>query len=214
MMDIPIKTKVECIDGPCGKSTHLIVDPDSGKLTHFVVKDKNLSDSLSRPDRLVPVEKVVDTAGGVIRLNCTRAEVERMPPFTNIHYVQKGIPDYADSSVGGFQVTEPLPPTPKDSWTVKTEEEYLPSGELALSQDMVVKTKEGKVGQVDGLIVDPEGGEITHLLMRKGHLWGAKDVMVPVSAIANSDEGNVYLKIDKQAIKDLPSIPLKAHIGG
>ena len=99
------------------------------------------------------------------------------------------------------------------TWTRKVEDEHIPSGELALSQDMAVKTKEGKVGQVDGLVVDPDSGEITHLLMRKGHLWGAKDVTVPVSAIADADEGNVYLKIDKQTIQDLPTVPLKPHFG-
>jgi len=214
MTDIPIKAKVECSDGPCGKSTHLIVDPDSGKLTHFVVKGKNITDTPDRPDRLVPVEKVVDVSSGLIRLDCTIEEVAAMPPFTSIHFHQKGIPDYGDSiTAGGIQVSEPLPPTPRDSWTVKIEDEHIPSGELAVSQDMVVKTKEGKVGQVDGLVVDPEGGEITHLLMRKGHLWGAKDVTVPVSAIEKTDENNVYLKIDKEAIKDLPSIPLKPHFG-
>ena len=213
MMDIPIKTKVECIDGPCGKSTHLIVDPDSGKLTHFVVKDKKLADAPHRPDRLVPVEKVRDTTGGVIRLNCTREEVAGMPPFTSIHFIQKGIPDYGDSVVGGTQISEPLPPTEAYTWARKVEDEHVPSGELALSQDMAVKTKEGKVGQVDGLVVDPDSGEITHLLMRKGHLWGAKDVTVPVSAIADADEGNVYLKIDKQTIQDLPTVPLKPHFG-
>jgi sporulation protein YlmC with PRC-barrel domain len=179
-------------------------------LTHFVVKGKKITDMPDRPDRLVPVEKIISADGGVIRLDCTIEEVAAMRPFTAIHIVQKGIPDYADSVMsGGMQVSEPLPPTPKDSWTVKHEDAYVPAGEVALSQDMVVKTKEGKVGQVDGLVVDPEGGEITHLLMRKGHLWGARDVTVPVSAIEKTDEENIYLNIDKAAIKQLPSVKLR-----
>jgi len=214
MTNISIKTKVECSDGPGGKVTHLIADPDSGKLTHFVVKGKKITDAPDRPDRLVPVEKVLDASGGVIHLNCTMAEVSAMPPFTSIHFVQKGMPDYADSVMpGGIQVSDPLPPTPKDSWTTKKEDEYVPSGEVALSQDMVVQTSEGKAGQVDGLVVDPDSGEITHLLMRKGHLWGAKDVTIPVSAIENADEENVFLKIDKAAIQALPTVPLKRHGG-
>jgi len=161
----------------------------------------------------VPVEKVVDVSSGLIRLDCTIAEVAAMPPFTSIHFHQKGIPDYADSyGGGGTRVTQPLPPTPKDSWTITHEDENVPAGEVTLSQDMAVKTGEDKVGQVDGLVVDPDGGEITHLLMRKGHLWGARDVTIPVSAIQKADEENIYLNIDKAAIKQLPSVKLKPHL--
>ena len=48
MTDIPIKARVACTDGPGGKSTHVIADPASGKLTHVVVKDKELA-RFSRP---------------------------------------------------------------------------------------------------------------------------------------------------------------------
>jgi hypothetical protein len=41
MTELQIKAKVECSDGPCGKSTHLVADVESGKLTHFVVKNNN-----------------------------------------------------------------------------------------------------------------------------------------------------------------------------
>jgi len=209
MADIHTKMKVECSDGPCGKSTHLIVDPASGKLTHFVVKGKNLADS---PDRLVPIEKVVDATRGVIRLNCTIEEVSAMPPFTTIHIIHKGVPDYADAYEVGSHIVDLRPPVEAYSWNIKAELEQVPAGEVALSQDMVVQTSEGKAGQVDGLVVDPESGQVTHLLMRKGHLWGAKDVTIPISAIEKGDEGIIYLKIDKEAIKQLPSVKLKPHI--
>jgi sporulation protein YlmC with PRC-barrel domain len=203
MTDIPIKAKVECTDGPCGKSTRVIADPDSGKLTHVVIEDKKLPDS---SDRLVPVEKIADTTGGVIRLNCTRDELAGLPPFTTVHYVQKEIPDYAGSYVAG----EPLPPVPEDTWVDEAKEEHIPAGELALSRGMAVKSKGSKkVGQVDGLVVDPDSGEITHLLMREGHLWGKKDVALPVSAIDFLDADTVYLKLDNAAVKDLPTVPVK-----
>ena len=205
MANIQTKMKVECSDGPCGKSTHLVVDPESGKLTHFVVKGKNLADS---PDRLVPVEKVVDATGGVIRLDCSIAEVAAMAPFTTIHIIHSGRAYYADESES--RLIDSLPPIDAYAWNVKAELEKVPTGEVALSQDMVVQTKEdGKVGKVDGLVVDPDSGKVTHLLMRKGHLWGARDVTIPVSAIEHADEENIYLNIDKEAIKQLPSVKLK-----
>jgi len=210
MSDITINSKVECKDGPCGKSTHLIVEPESGKLTHLVVKDKKLTNS---PDRLVPVDVVGDTTGDVIRLNCTREELERMPPYTTVHYVSRSTPDYGSSYIAGRPAANPMPSLPKDTWVEKVQDEHLPQDELDISRDMDVKTGGSKVGKVDGLVVDPDNGEITHLLMRKGHLWGVKDMCVPITAIDSVSGDEVHLRIDKKAIKELPSIPLKPHLG-
>ncbi len=63
--------------------------------------------------------------------------------------------------------------------------------------------------QVDELVVDPDSGKITHLLMRKGHLWGEKDVAIPVTAIDVVTADEVYLNIDKEAVAVLPSVPVK-----
>ena len=203
MTEISIKAKVKCTDGSCGKSTRLIADPDSGKLTHFVVKYKKLPDS---DDRLVPVEMVANTDGGTIQLNCTRDELAALPPFTTFHYVQKEIPDYPDTYIAGGSMSNPLPPLPGDSWVDKAKDEHIPGNELALAKGMTVKAKEGeKVGQVDGLIVDPDSAKVSHLLMLEGHLWAKKDVALPVSAIEFIDADTVYLKIDKTAAKDLPT---------
>jgi sporulation protein YlmC with PRC-barrel domain len=210
MSDIKIKSKVECSDGPCGKITHLVADPGSGKLTHVVVKDKNLPNS---PDRLVPVGMVGDSTGGVIKLNCTRKELVRMPPYTTIHYVQKGKPDYSSAYIAEGSFTSTRPPMPEDTWVDKVKEEHLPKGQLDVSRDMTVFSEGSKVGKVDGLVLDPDSGEITHLLMRKGHLWGTKDISVPVTAIEAVDEEEIHLNIDKQAIKKLPSVKLKPHLG-
>lgn len=210
MSEIKIKSKVECNDGPCGKSTHLIADPNSGKLTHIVVKDKKLPNS---PDRLVPVDRVVDTTGGVIQLNCTRKEFARLQSYTTIHYIQKGKPDYSSAYIAGGSFTSTRPPMPEDTWVDKVKEEHLPKGQLDVSRDMAVFSEGSKVGKVDGLVLDPDRGQITHLLMRKGHLWGTKDISVPVTAIESVDEEEIHLNIDKHAIKKLPSVKLKSHFG-
>jgi sporulation protein YlmC with PRC-barrel domain len=76
---------------------------------------------------------------------------------------------------------------------------------------MAVKTGEGKVGTVDELVVDPDSGNITHLLMLKGHLWGKKDVAIPITAIDLVDADGIHLNIDKEAIKALPTVPVKRH---
>ena len=65
------------------------------------------------------------------------------------------------------------------------------------------------VGRVDEFLVDRETEHITHLVLREGHLWGQKDVTIPVSEIERIEEDTVYLKLDKEEIERLPSIPVR-----
>jgi sporulation protein YlmC with PRC-barrel domain len=205
-MDIPIDAEVRCTDGKCGKSTYWIFHPVKKVVTHFVVKYKKLPEN---PDRLVPVEKIANISGNLIQLNCTRKELAAMQPFTTKRFVQKQDPDYAGSYMAANLTTHPV--APYDTWTDTVPEVHIPHDELAVYHGMDVITREGKVGTVDELVVDLDSGEITHLLMQKGHLWGKKDVAIPVSAIDVVAADEVYLNIDNEAISALPAVPVKRH---
>jgi sporulation protein YlmC with PRC-barrel domain len=65
------------------------------------------------------------------------------------------------------------------------------------------------VGRVDEFLVDPRNEHITHLIMREGHLWGQKDVSIPLSAIGHIEEDTVHLKLSKSEIEALPAIPIR-----
>ena len=62
---------------------------------------------------------------------------------------------------------------------------------------------------MDELIVDPESDHLTHLVMREGHLWGQKDVAIPVSEIERIEEDTVYLKLSKDEIGALPAVRVR-----
>jgi sporulation protein YlmC with PRC-barrel domain len=205
--DIPMDAKVQCTDGKCGKSTFVIVNPVKKVVTHFVVKYKKLPEN---PDRLVSVDKIADISADLIKLNCTRAELAAMKPFTTTHYVEEKVPNslYATDP---YAYVEPY--AVWDTEAVAVPEEHVPHDELAVYRGMAVSTSEGKVGTVDELVVDPESGNITHLLMLKGHLWGKKDVAIPVTAVDVVGADEVFLNIDKKAVGALPSVPVKRHTG-
>jgi hypothetical protein len=46
-------------------------------------------------------------------------------------------------------------------------------------------------------------------VLREGHLWGQKDVTIPVSQIERIEEDAVHLKLDKRSIEALPAIPVR-----
>jgi sporulation protein YlmC with PRC-barrel domain len=206
MADIPIGAKVRCTDGKCGKSTHIIVNPVKKTVTHFVVKYKKLPENR---DRLVPVEKIADIRESQIYLACTREELAGMRPFTTTRFVQIEEPDYAASYIAGDPNAFTQPMVAYDTWVDTVPEEHVPHDELAVYRGMDVRTGEGKIGRVDELVVDPDSGEITHLLMRKSLLWGLKDVAIPVTAVDRVTADDVYLNIDNDTVKALPTVPLK-----
>ena len=58
-------------------------------------------------------------------------------------------------------------------------------------------------------VVGAVSEHITHLILRKGHLWGQKDVTIPVSEIARIEEDAVHLKLAKEQVEALPTIPVR-----
>ena len=56
---------------------------------------------------------------------------------------------------------------------------------------------------MQGFRVDPVSHQVTHVLLKEGHLWGRKEVAIPVSAIAGVEYG-IRLNITKRQVEDLP----------
>ncbi len=209
MIDIPLSAKVECTDGACGESVTVIVDPVARKVTHFVVKDKTSSPAV---ERLVPVDRVVETTREVIRLNCAREDLAEMEPFVEMQYVRNETPPPDLSGVYYSVFMTPYVTSVEARYT-PVEVESVPEGELALRRGTLVEATDGYVGKVGELMVDPASGQITHLVLQEGHLWRKKEISVPVSAIDRVFEETVYLNLDKQAVESLPSILVKRHYG-
>ena len=202
MTDVPINAKVECKDGPCGKTTNLIVNPVNHKVTHIVVQAKDLPENSTR---LVPVDKVTSVTREQVKLDCDKAELAKLAPFIVSNFVQESASRQAYSSGAAYNSQYVINDTAYDSF----QEKNIPEGELALHSGMHIEASDGKVGKLDMLVLAPDSGDITHLLLREGHLWGKKDVTIPVSAIDYCDAETVYLKLDKAAIKALPVVPVK-----
>lgn len=99
--------------------------------------------------------------------------------------------------------------TPAMPIALPLEHERIPPGELAVRRGAKVEASDGHVGRVTEFLVDPTDGHITHLVLREGHLWGSKDVTIPVSQIDRIEEDAVYVKLNKRGIEALPAVPVK-----
>jgi sporulation protein YlmC with PRC-barrel domain len=197
-MDISPKAEVICADGPCGKSEAVILKPDTEQITHVVVAEQDLPYS----KYLVPVELIAESTSDQIHLRCSKADMEKLEPFTETEL----IPNYFNIYEAGVPLYGPGQVYTPPVFTL--EHKHVPQGELEINRGSRVEATDGFVGRVDEFIVEPTQEQISHLVMREGHLWGKKDVVIPVEQIDRIEDDTVYLKLDKKSIEGLPASPL------
>jgi sporulation protein YlmC with PRC-barrel domain len=192
-----LNAPVHCSDGLCGHSTEVVLDPKTDEVTHLVVKDHRIPHA----ERLVPISLVQDTTPHLILLRCNREKLAQLEPFVSVQARREQIPHYI------ADLGEPVP-VPETHW-VTTKHKAIPWGELGVHRHARVEALDAHVGQLDGFLVEPATEHITHLVLREGHLWGEKDVTIPVSEIDRIEETVIHLKLDKHSIEALPAIPIR-----
>jgi len=185
-MAIPIKARVQCADGPCGEVTHVIVHPATKKVTRLVVKETKSP----HVERLVPLRFVEDTTANEIHLRCSRQELSRMKSFVRTELVKSW-------SYDGRMPTE----------TKKVKHLNIAEDELVMKAGTQVRATDGKVGRIDELMVDPDGGSLTYLVLREGPVWAPKVVTIPIAEVKQMDEKAVYLRTNRAGIETLPTAP-------
>ena len=205
-MEIPLNAQVECSDGVCGRSEFILINPVSKEVSHLVVKENNND----HKDRIVPVEKISGTIADTIQLTCSKADIADMDPFIVTRFIKERGPSTYYSFAGsyGAGTVYYLPYTSVGTITHEVEGQEIPKGEMPIYRGTSVEATDGPVGKVDEFIVDPDDCHITHLVMREGHLWGKKDVVIPISAIDKIYEDIVFLNLSKEQIEALPAIPV------
>jgi len=184
-----IGANVSCTDGACGEVSRLIVDPAADTVTHLVVEAKHRRGH----GRLVPVG-LVDTGTGEIRLRCTRAEFEELDPAEETRQLLE------DENYPPRQTTDPASELGRRQYVT---EDSVPLGEAEVRRGDHVHATDGHIGQVQGLVVDAASHHVTHVLLQEGHLWGRKEVAIPISAVTHVDDG-IRLSITKQQVEELP----------
>lgn len=208
-MDIPLNAKVKCQDKVCGKVMCAIIHPISKLVTHIVVQEKGPVGI----ERLIPVEKILDSQNDQLTLRCSLDEFSKFESFTENHYIDghKELLNYEADHYHYFPFSTPdFGVEFKYDWCLE-EIECIPQDELGIHRGAEVYARDSKVGQVDEFLISPNDDRISHLVLREGHLWRQKLVIIPVSEIDRIETDLVYLKLRKQEIEKLPVIPVKRH---
>lgn len=196
-MDLRLNAHVECSDGRIGRLENIILNPNTKRVTYLVVRENDIPTT----QRLVPEGLIKEATPDTIFLSMNKEKFDRMKNFIQEEYIPANIMLYMAEDAG-WDLGTPA--------GVFVEHEAIPAGGLVVHKGAGVFATDGHVGRVDEFLVEQKTGRITHLIMREGHLWGKKDVSVPISQVDRYENGNAYLKIDKSAVKDLPVIDIKA----
>ena len=186
-----IGAEAKCSDGECGEVRRFIIDPVKQTVTHLVIEPKHGHE----PGRLVPVDLIDSTTGG-IRLRCTIAE------FGNLEHAEET--DLVEGAGLGIGIPGG-PPMGIPQPTQVVFQDVIPLGDTEVTPGEPVHATDGEIGQVQGFLVDPDSHRLTHVLLREGHLWGRKEVAIPVSAVTGVQNG-IRLNITKQEVENLPPV--------
>jgi sporulation protein YlmC with PRC-barrel domain len=211
-MQFTIGVEVSGSDGVCGELIRVVVDPIARAVTHLVVEPPHRQGL----GRLVPLELVAGTEDGDgngigITLTCTLVEFEALPRAEETHFLPGGgfFPGYQPAAVlalpyYGLGVGNVSPPVTVDT---------LPVGEVGVRRGQSVHATDGEIGRVQGLVINPANHHVTHVLLQEGHLWGRKEVAIPIGAVTAIDEG-ISLNLTKENVHDLPAVDVDHPTGG
>jgi sporulation protein YlmC with PRC-barrel domain len=203
-----------CTDGACGEVSRVVVDPVARAVTHVVVEPAGRQGL----GRLVPLD-LVDAAGGEIRIRCTLAEFENLDAAEETQFVPgtRGYAAYGPEQVLAWPYSSLAGIAPTDGEIVSGVSETVtydtvPLGEIAVRRGDRVHATDGAIGHVEGLVIDPRNHHVTHVLLQEGHLWGRKEVAIPISAVTGADDG-IGLSLAKNQVRDLPSVDIDHPAG-
>jgi sporulation protein YlmC with PRC-barrel domain len=219
-----IGAEVSCSDGLCGEVTRVVVDPVAQAVTHLVVEQTHRQGL----GRLVPLS-LVSASAGEIRLGCTTAEFDKLDSAEETQFVpgSNGYAAYGPQQVFtwpyyGLGTAGLGMGAETVSQTITYDK--IPLGEVAVRRGEHVHATDGDIGRVQGLVIDPSDHHVTHVLLEEGHLWGRKEVAIPISAVtvakpADEDEpedeteASIQLSITKQEVQELPAVDI-GHLDG
>ena len=202
-----IGADASCTDGVCGVVSRVVVDPVARTVTHLVVEPKHRQGL----DRLVPLD-LVDATTDLVRLRCSAAEFDKLDAAEETQFLpgSYGYTGYGSGQVlawpyyglgmgaalgGGMGVGGPQTVT----------YDTVPLGEVAVRRGDRIHATDREIGRVQGLVIDPRDHHVTHVLLQEGHLWGRKEVAIPIGAVTGVEDG-IRLNITKHEVQDLPPV--------
>jgi len=221
-----IGAQVYCEDGGCGELVRVVVDPIKRAITHLVVEQRYGQEA----GRLVPIDLVETATEHELRLRCSRERFESLEAAEETKFVQApgGQWGYRQNQMlllpffglrgmgmgmGGMGMGMGMGGMGMGASQQAVTYDKVPPGEVEVRRGQRVHASDGPIGHVRGLVVDPTDHQVTHVLLEEGHLWGKKEVSIPITAVTGVDDDGVRLNLTKAEVANLPPVDVEQHDG-
>jgi sporulation protein YlmC with PRC-barrel domain len=104
-----------------------------------------------------------------------------------------------------------LGPEPMDyEGNIAVRYDRVPKGEVEIQRASTVVSADGtRLGHVDGFLVDDQDDHITHVVLERGHLWGKREVTIPIGAVKSVKTESVALNLTKDEVGALESVQVR-----
>lgn len=212
-MRLELGSTATCTDGVFGELVDVVVDPLTRSVTHVVIEPHHRHWSA----RLVPIELVAAADDGHgLRLACTIAGARALEHVQRSAFLALGEEleiDDPDWDIGAAGVLV-LPywgsdaPPSHDAVATATYDR-IPKGEVEIRRTSTVTSSDGHaLGHVDGLLVDGDE-HITHVLLQQGHVWGRREVTIPIGDVSNVRPDAIALALTKDEVGLLEPVAVR-----
>jgi hypothetical protein len=163
--------------------------------------------------RLVPIELVgCDEANSVLTVRCTVEEATMLPGVQEVQYLRPGQLPFEDADYDiGVQDVYPMPYDEAGAFVdlqpdlepdIVMSYDRVPKGTVEIRRLSAVTSADGdELGRLHGVCV--EAGRITHVILRRGHLWRRRELMVPVADVARMTMDQVVLRLSRDQLEAL-----------
>ena len=84
--------------------------------------------------------------------------------------------------------------------------DYVPEGEVEVHRELTVCATDGEIGQVQGVVVESFGHQVTHVLLQEGRMRARKEVAIPIDAVTKIGTLLIHLSLTRHQVKDLPPV--------
>lgn len=211
-MRLDLGSPVHCSDEAFGELADIVIDPRTRCVTHLVVQPQRWEGQT----RLVPIAhaRAGEEADATISLECTVEEMSQFELVRESQYVRLGEARVEDPnwdvgieealalpSSSGVDVFNDVDIDPH----VMLSYDRIPIGDVEIRRASSVTSADGHhLGHVDGFVLDGEQ-QIAHLVLEHGHLWGKRELAIPVDAVGKVETDAVTLTLTKDEVGALPS---------
>jgi sporulation protein YlmC with PRC-barrel domain len=211
-MRLDLECPVDCADDPFGELADVVIDPRSRRVTHLVVQPHERHDLA----RLVPIGRAhLDLrSNGRVSLDLTVAQLNELEPLHDSEYILLGErPDNPSWDVGVEEISamplsgslgvnalgagmEPIGFDPHGTLSY----DRIPKGTVEIRRESEVTSSDGHhVGHVVGFVID-EQQQIAQLVVEHGHLWGKREIEIPVTSIDRIESDEVVLALSNDEV--------------